>query len=483
MKPVNLIVRLTSAAQGDSRNTLELQVDQRERKTDLLVLVYGEAFTVSPQYQVLTVSLDSPKAEVEFTLRAKELGMQTIEIVFLRNCERVAYCSLSSEVVKKESLEGRADLGTFEFPTNRDLMRRDEVRLALLVEWAKEGTLRYRVLDPVLDPLRARELGDSPSPIPRSQVLAWVQKQNSIIRDYLKEDCSDEAELQGVLANLRAIGYGLFRQLMPAAFTEVVRSIDTGSIVAIESNEGWVPWELLSESPTAPLWGERFQLVRVPRVPQDTLIDPSAIVQTPSSSSARIEIGRILSVVGDGIERGSEPGSYSSQSTFGTARPYVSELIEGTSVELAKLTADVDIVHFTCHGKSEPTYYLSLGPGAGRRFVVDQVHQLHLKPGAVIFANACSSDKSELLLTEFESLGWNFYLRGARPFIGTLGPVPVKHAIILAGHFYNCFIGNGLPAGQALRQARLLIAEQIKSPFSLFYCLYGSASTRRMLPS
>jgi hypothetical protein len=159
----------------------------------------------------------------------------------------------------------------------------------------------------------------------------------------------------------------------------------------------------------------------------------------------------------------------------------VEELRESTLDSLREHVKNADIVHFTCHGRSQPVYHLSLGPGPARRLLPKQVEMLELKPGAVVFANACASDKMELLLREFESFGFNFYARGARPFIGTLGPVPVTHAIALAHRFYEWFIVRGAPAGQALQQAKFEITKELNNPFALFYCLYGPASACRSM--
>jgi hypothetical protein len=87
----------------------------------------------------------------------------------------------------------------------------------------------------------------------------------------------------------------------------------------------------------------------------------------------------------------------------------------------------------------------------------------------------------ELVLRDFESFGFSFYVRGARPFIGTLGPVPVKHAILLAHRFYEWFLLRGAPAGQALQHAKSDVLKELNNPFALFYCLYGPASVCRSL--
>jgi CHAT domain-containing protein len=79
------------------------------------------------------------------------------------------------------------------------------------------------------------------------------------------------------------------------------------------------------------------------------------------------------------------------------------------------------------------------------------------------------------LLAEFESLGFEFYRIGARPFIGTLAPVPERHANKLASRYYHWLIDQRMTAIQALRNAKADVAADGGIPFWLFYCYYGTA--------
>ncbi len=70
-------------------------------------------------------------------------------------------------------------------------------------------------------------------------------------------------------------------------------------------------------------------------------------------------------------------------------------------------------------------------------------------------------------------------MAGARPFIGTLGPVPEEEAIGFSELFYQGFAVQGLSAGQAIRRARQQAKNQFRVPIWLFYSLYGNASVTR----
>lgn len=465
---------------GLSSTEVDLSFAPGEKFVDLLVMVRAFGLDLRPDYGAIRVLPVGPSSRAEFRIVPKDLGCQRIEVMIFKGTERIGYTCLFVEVTAQESEGRRVPPLVLDEPTNRDLLRRGETRAVIQVEWRHDGVLSFSVIDPSLGRVEPKSIGDSPSSFSHEIARDWVVRQSTIVQEYLKEDYETENELRGALASISAIGLSLFRQIAPASLVEAARDWPTGSIISVESNEGWIPWELLADSVGGQLWGERFQLIRIPRIPRD--LEPSA--QTIAQVTIRepqTSLQKIVSVVGDGIPMGSERGAYSSDRTFGVTKEMLSELIMSDFEHLQREIRDADIVHFTCHGRGGSTYHLSLGNGAGRRLVIGQVESLNLKPGAIIFANACSSDKSELLLSEFQSFGWNFYTRGARPFIGTLGPVPVKHAIAFAEHFYKRLMFDGLTAGQALRQARLDTAVEFKNPFSLFYCVYGPASTRRKL--
>jgi hypothetical protein len=205
---------------------------------------------------------------------------------------------------------------------------------------------------------------------------------------------------------------------------------------------------------------------------------PGAGVVPPPPKPPANTVEHAAMVIGDKI---SEPGRLGRR-TFGGLLDRVDPvLIERSWAEVCAGVADKDLVHFACHGRSEPSYHLSYKDGIGGYFYPDQAHDLGLKWGAVVFANACSSATNELLLAEFQSFGREFYFAGARPFIGTLGPVPEAEAAEFAAIFYQQFIIAGLPAGQAMRRTKQIAAERFKKPIWLYYCLYGQPSTARQL--
>jgi len=102
------------------------------------------------------------------------------------------------------------------------------------------------------------------------------------------------------------------------------------------------------------------------------------------------------------------------------------------------------------------------------------VTALPLQPGSLVFANACSSAGVAVLFGSFNSFGWEFYLRGASVFVGTLGAVPTNYAIEYAENVYAPLFDSSGPItiGQALAKAREK-AERKHNIFWLLYCIYG----------
>jgi len=449
-----------------------------ETEASVVVLVQSSGFLVEPGYQVLRVPLHGSSPRVEFRLTPREPGTQTIEITLLRDAERVGYTCLAVAVAPEGASSGQARPQPADETTNHDLVRLGITRALVLVEWTGDGHLSYRLVDPASGSSEPRETGTSRTALLEPQVREWAERQSEIIQDYLREDYATQAELNDALAGLRSIGHTLFEQLVPPQLAAQAAAWPPGSLVAIDSNEGWVPWELLCDSPSGQLWGERFQVIRTPRLP---LRHPAGAAVSAAAIQTGVEVKKIVSVVGDQIGMGNQPGMYSARQTFGKAEPLVRELVQAGFGDFQHEASDADVIHFTCHARGKPAYHLSLGPGASRRLLVGQVESLKLRPGVIVFANACASDKPEVFLTELQSFGWRFYSRGARPFIGTLGPVPSRHAIRFAQHFYRWFILEGQPAGLALREARREVAREFRNPFYLFYCLYGSASVGRYL--
>ena len=114
-----------------------------------------------------------------------------------------------------------------------------------------------------------------------------------------------------------------------------------------------------------------------------------------------------------------------------------------------------------------------------RNLLPDTVRVLELRPGSLVFANACASSAPVLTFGRFTTFGWEFYRHGAATFVGTLGPVPISYAVDFAAAVYaELFRASGsVTIGQALAAARQAAAPR-HNLFWLLYCLYGDPDLR-----
>jgi hypothetical protein len=181
-----------------------------------------------------------------------------------------------------------------------------------------------------------------------------------------------------------------------------------------------------------------------------------------------------VNVIGGGLQVGDSKRA--GQLFEGVAsRVLVSELREKTVAELSTEIATADVIHCTCHGLLNPhLLHISTGSSRTQNLLPETIRLLPLQNGTLVFANACSSAAAALLFGTFNSFGWEFYLKGAEVFIGTLGAVPTKYAIEFAETIYTQLFNTQQPVsiGQALIRARGE-AEKKQNIFWLLYCVYG----------
>lgn len=460
---VTLSVRLLAEAGDGTRGQFDVPFLRRQDSTTLLVLVTPHpAFQIrSSPYATIKVPRKGASGKAIFRLHARELGTWPVDIKFLLDNVDIGHCCVTSEITDGAK-GGRADAYVLEPVAAAAMSAYTDARARLSVRTGADGRLDWTLHEQGAQP---QPLGSSATPIALQDRTAWLKEQADIVKSVLAENFS-AADLPGVLSQLSAVGYAIFAQMAPSGLAAALDRLPDDALLVIESDADWIPWELLAAGAAGPVLGERFVLVRAPLITEVPL-KPAGPAPAPGN------LDQVLLVVGDKIER---PRDLPRLIFGGLADRADPPLIEPDWEKLRVRASGADIIHFACHGRSGPPYHLSYGPGAGRRLVPKQAAALGLKPGAVVFANACSSGAPDLLLGEFQSFGREFYLSGARPFIGTLGPVPEIEAVEFAALFYRKFAFAGLPAGHALREAKREARARFKSPIWLFYCLYGNAS-------
>ena len=311
-------------------------------------------------------------------------------------------------------------------------------------------------------------MGKSPAKMDPELIKEWTENLTQLIQQFLTTDLKP-ADMQGVLASLTALGSTLLEQIAPPAAIAAIAALPPEALLAIETDADWVPWELLACDPAGPLWGDRLVLVRVP------LVDvPPGPVAEPAAPG---QLNQALLVIGDEHrDRPRRVGQAAVRSDGGPVRSPRS--CRPTGLPFPAVRPARTSCTSPAMAGARPTTSAMAG-WWDASCIQRRRGRWGLRHGTVVFANACSSAAARLMLAEFQSFGRAFYLAGARPFIGTLGPVPEEEANGFAAMFYDAFALQGLSAGQALRSAREQARKRFAVPIWLFYCLYGSASATR----
>lgn len=459
-----LSVELLLPAAKGGLPPIDLEFPKGQNEVELRVMVLAPGFEIALDHQTLRLRRDAPSPPVLFDLVPKAIGDQAIDIKFMSGTSTVGQCCVVTHVTKDQR-HGDARAMVLD-PLEGEALQIQSTAQAVFRVKNEDGVLHWSL---ITEREGLRSIGPSPTRIGTAEVSHWVEQQGPLIKEMLEQQLSREDQ-DAIQAQLSGLGNGLYKQVAPASLVVELDKLQENAIVVVDSDAEWVPWELLASRPTEALWGQRFVLVRAPVATRP----PNATIATPTELSKTLD--RALIVAGDKVSKQKELARL----TFGAmAHRGEPPLIEGERNKLLDAIRGKDVVHINCHGRSKPRYHLSLREGIAGRLYPEQAHQLGLKWGTVVFANACSSAEPQLLLADFGGFGREFYYAGARPFIGTLAPVPEDDAIEFARLFYEQFALAGLPAGHALRRAKEESAKRLKRPTWVFYCLYGNPSVVR----
>jgi hypothetical protein len=472
-----LNVQLLATPAKGVRKQFGVSFPPGQDSVELLVVVRASGFEiVSGRAEAsLIVPRRGDSQPVSFRLKACDPGEHAIDIKFFSGTDLVGHC-VAVSAVGADAAPMQSKAAVLGGVSDDWLLSDGDVSLVLFVETCADLRLKWSAL--AKGKTERTDLGTSPKKFDWQAIELNKKQQTAAIGEVLGKPLKPN-DLDGVMAALTAFGSSLYRQIAPRALAPLLAALPDGALIAIESDADWVSWELLSDE-LGHLLGERFILARMP-----LLLKPPSEPAFVAPDAVTALIDRATVVVGDDIRE----DKMIAKRTFKDFVTRADPLIEADWKSLCEHAATSDIIHFVCHGRSDPQFHLSYREGPAGWFLPDQACKLGLKPGAVVFANACSSAQATFFLGDFQSFGERFYAAGARPFFGTLGPVPESAAIDFAALFYNYFALDGLPAGQAMRKARLeatrLFAQgkTFKVPIWLFYSLYGSASiVRRWRP-
>jgi hypothetical protein len=126
-----------------------------------------------------------------------------------------------------------------------------------------------------------------------------------------------------------------------------------------------------------------------------------------------------------------------------------------------------DIIHYSGHiGREEESHEFGFILNNGQFFTASSI-RTHVRTPAIAFLNGCNSGAVVQGLTEA------FLSTGAQMVVGSLFNTPSRGAAAFAKKFYADFL-RGVPAGEAMRQARLHVKEMENCGLSwACFVMYG----------
>lgn len=346
----------------------------------------------------------------------------------------------------------------------------DHVDITLKVDRSGKR-IKYDIIDPSNSWQPIIDGGSIPKQDKESIKNYWEQL-SSALHEVVVIPPSSNTIHSNIQYRIEGIGKNIYNNFIPDQLQEVAAQWPRGLTIAISTCEQWIPWELAYDGKD--FWGNKFILVRIPRNPDP---NQSSDYRRPklSTSTHLHKAIHIIGGIGDETCR--------AKSTFTNYNP--NTLIKPSLGETIEAIKDADLVHFTCHGYTEPQICLCLGELSQSNThslncltLTDLDNLAELTNCCVIFANACVSATPVFLLGALCHFGWKFYTKNTAVYIGTLGSVPTRYAIDFGQSFYERFL-NGSTVGESLQYAKEKATRE--NPFRLLYTIYGCPFVRKIV--
>lgn len=348
--------------------------------------------------------------------------------------------------------------------------------VSITATWQKGKKIDYWIFKK--DVTIPEDGGSSPSEIEENSFKDLWQELRATLKGSVEVSCVSKDERESIWLTLQGFGRTLCNRLLSSELRKFSAKWPEGSVVCIGTNAGWIPWELIHDGNK--FWGSKFILSRIPKVPKEEFLPSDTTVERSPSTYLR----KIVNVIGGDlpstiVERIKE--------IFTIYKPPVDikDIEQATLSKVLQAIADADLIHFTCHGRTDDPpnpYYLQLSDDRhiAYRLTLRNLESLALLPDSLVFVNACLSDTIDEFLGKLFTFGWVFYKKGAAAYIGTLGPVPTEHAVTFSEYFYKK-LQSGCTVGESLRHAKLLSGSD--NPFWLLYTLYGDPFSQKVFIS
>ena len=450
--------------------------EAKVRDVDLIVFLSADNFEIDRQWRKLRVPLGRTSSEkIEFSLTGQKLGTQVIEVELFHRAARIGYVVVETEVV--DGITGGQDRQVpFEDVNDKKLSDTwQQPTATIIATWQYGQEINYWVLD---------RNGGSPDD-GGSMLEASSREEVAQFWIHLSHMLGDAVSLSDLSKNqtrtiwMSVEGFG--RRLGNKLLSDQLRSCSNrwleGSIIEIATNEQWIPWELIHDGDD--FWGNKFILARTPKKPRRRNLPETGETVTRNGSTQMRKAVNVIggdlrpSIVVDQVKRLSV--------TFKTKFTAVKEVEQKTPAEVFEAIKDADLIHFTCHGHTDPQpcLQMAVGQSALSCLTPDNMEVLPPIADSIVFANACTSACPTSFQGEACNFGWLFYEKGVAAYIGTLGLVPTGYAVAFAERFYQSLL-QGKTVGESLHYAKTSGSEdERENPFWLLYTLYGDPFARK----
>lgn len=454
---------------------------QRKELVELTVVVSADNFEIDRRWQKILVPFDEDSEKIVFELIGQELGPQIVEIEFYQGTARVGYVVAETRVVDSTTL-GQDDLVTYEHPDDQRILfsTQKQSNITIIVDWRRTLGNDREIKYFTIDKNKHRWPIDYDSVIVEGgeeRVKRLWKDLSDIVGELVQVSVSGN-RLKSIWLNLIALGKELGEVVIPPKLLSDSATWPEGSIIMVSTNEEWIPWELIYDGNK--FWGEKFVLARIPRIPGYGAFHAS---DEAVKRNAPLRLSKIVNVIGGKLKPESILDQISCLFANIQAKSVRVESIErATLAELSQALEEADLIHFTCHGHTEPPRF-QLADNHSLMYCLTPINLKALPEmsDSIVFANTCSSAIITSFLGELRNFGWEFYKKGTAAYIGTLGLVPTVHAVAFAQEFYKWLLDDHTVGG-ALRYAKSQV-EQEKNPFWLLYSLYGDPFARKAITS
>jgi predicted phosphodiesterase len=463
------------------RQLVGIPVFNLEESIKLELKVTAPDFQIDKQGKAMNVPLNDDSETVTFKMKPLSIGSHLVEVAIYFNTLRIGYFGLEIQVKDvKDHIhpDNPADIVSYENPGDyidhaflpQSTIGNIKVDRFLHVDWIEdsgnERSKLYFTLYPEAEYWEKENVGT------KEEIIALLTNIASDITDIARKKYKNKEDELACLENMRGFGQYLFEKIIPEGLRNKVENWPSEKVLCISTNESWIPWELLDDGNG--FWGERFLLFRIPRIKRDLLISEQR-KSIPGNLPTTNKINNILHVIGGEIET---LFTEKAKEVFKAAENHASviTLEQRNFLDLMKQSGEADLLHFTCHGYTNPSY-LQISGKTDKQLnltIMSMKRKTFLiKNGSIVFSNACHSSSSDVIFGDFTNFGWEFYRKGTALFIGTIGTIPTEYAIEFSGNFYKWLLQSNVGAANAFREAKREMNKK-NNFFHLLYCLYAN---------